>query len=293
MATLQALIRARVTAGLLVVLPIWVTWLLVSFIFGLMRDSSQWLVEAYVSSRFGEPLRRVLNIDLARLTQELGHAPGPAELYEVLPPYLQWILALLSVALTVFILYAIGLFAANLIGRRIIDAVERLLENVPLVKTVYRACKQILAALTGEQTQSFQRVAIVPFPDKSMRAVGFVTNTFRDAVSGVEYSCVFIPTTPNPTTGFFEIIPRADITDVDWSVEEAFGAIMSGGILLPPRVVTVEPNRVLPPSAAQELGAGRGATAAAMPDAPMAEPQAVAGATRDAGAAPVSGRGRG
>lgn len=253
-ATLRALIRTRVTTGLLVVLPVYVTYLLVTFVFGVMRDSSQWIVEAFLRSRFGEPFLTAWKVDVHKIAQRLGHDPTPAELFEHLPTYLQWSVAIFSVLLTIFILYTIGLFAANIFGRRVIETFERLLDRVPLVKTVYRSSKQILLTFTGDQSQNFQRVALVPFPDQSMRAVGFITNSFRDSVTDTELCTVFIPTTPNPTTGYLQVVPRGDVTELPWSIEEAVRAIMSAGILTP-SFLTIVPNKHLPDNVRSHIGA--------------------------------------
>ncbi len=245
-AGLQALVRTRVTTGLLVVLPVYVTILLVRFVFDLMRGSSQWLVDAYLSSRAGEWVRRsLLNIDLNELRERLGHTPSSEELYDALPAFFQWGVGIVSVLLTIVILYAIGLFAANIVGRRVIELYERILDRLPLVKTVYGATKQVLEAFAGDHRQGFQRVALIPFPDARMRAVGFVTNNVIDHVTQQELVTIFIPTTPNPTTGFFQILPRTEITELDWSVEDAFRAIVSGGILTPAGI-TLVPNGMRP-----------------------------------------------
>ena len=261
--TLRRLIRARVTAGVLVVLPVYVTILLVSFVFGMMRDSSIWVVDWYLrspagsrilddwrvpllDSATGEPviqngvvLTQTLTEKLARLQERLGHSPVLDEFYRILPTTLQWGVSVFSVLLTILLLYAIGLFTANFFGRRIIYALEALVDRVPLVKTVYRSSKQILTTLAGGETNNFQRVALVPFPQEKMRCVGFITSTFRDAVTGDELATVFIPTTPNPTTGYLQIVRRDDLVELDWSVEDAVRTIMSGGILRPDFITMV------------------------------------------------------
>jgi uncharacterized membrane protein len=124
-------------------------------------------------------------------------------------------------------------FAANIVGRRTIDLFESFVDRVPLVKTVYRALKQILATFAGEQSQEFQRAALVPFPQEKMRSVGFITAIFKDSITGEELAAVFIPTTPNPTTGYLQILKRKELVELDWSVEDAVRTIMSGGILRP------------------------------------------------------------
>lgn len=237
LATLRALVRTRVTTGLIVVLPIYVTWLVAKFVFGVMRDASQWVVLALLESAWFQ-------------TYVLRVASAPTEKIDIQQflaahPYLDWGIAISSVLLTIFLLYVIGLFAANIVGHRLLELLDRIVARVPLVKTVYRSLKQIMSSFAGDQTQSFRRVALVPFPDSSMRAVGFVTNTFRDSVTGEELCSVFIATTPNPTTGYLQVLKRNDITELNWTVEDAIRMVMSGGILAPPFLTLVQ-NKNLP-----------------------------------------------
>jgi uncharacterized membrane protein len=165
-----------------------------------------------------------------------------------LPPVVQWSIWGFAVVLTFFVLYMIGLLAANMIGRRIIDWVDYLVSRVPFVKTIYTALKQIVGLFSGKQSQGFQRVALVPFPNELTRSIAFITNTFKDSVTGEELCAAFIATTPNPTTGFVFVLKRTDIIEVDWTVEEAVKAIMSGGILSPSNVTMIT-GRPVPPTA--------------------------------------------
>jgi uncharacterized membrane protein len=224
-ATFKALLRTRIMAGLLVVLPLYVTIWLVMVMFRLMRDSSQWVVLALLDNKWFQ--EHVWKLDI-----EGGQTLDVDELLTDYP-MLDWGIAIVSVLLTIIILYAIGVFAANIFGRRIIDFFESFLDKVPLVKTVYRALKQIMATFAGEQSREYQRVALVPFPQERMRCVGFITATFKDSATGEELATVFIPTTPNPTTGYLQILKRKDLVELNWSVEEAVRTIMSGGILRP------------------------------------------------------------
>jgi uncharacterized membrane protein len=268
-ATLKVLLRTRIMAGLLVVLPIYVTIWLLRAVFRLMRDSSLWVVEAYLRSSFGERLLEswqvakpagyatwpdakaafkdavVTKIPVTErldfLEFRLGHPPEMQDFFDMLPETVQWVTAIVAVLLTIVILYAIGLFAANLLGRRVINTFESALDRVPLVKTVYRSTKQILATFAGEQSQEFQRAALVPFPQEKMRSVGFITAIFKDSVTGEELAAVFIPTTPNPTTGYLQILKRKELVELDWSVEEAVSTIMSAGILRP-EYLTIVPG---------------------------------------------------
>lgn len=252
-ATLRALIRSRITAGVITILPLLVTLWVVKLIFVWMRDASAWLVKAFLLSPLGEPYLRGLKFDFARWAelQTLPLPPSAQQFFKLVPWYWQWGVGLLSVLLTVFFLYFVGLFAANIFGRRFIETMEQFLDRVPLIKTVYRGLKQILGSFAGDQTQNFQRVALVAFPDQRMRAVGFITNVFPDSLTGEELCSVFIATTPNPTTGYLQIVKRADITELDWSVEEAIRTVMSAGILKP-AYLTIVPNRDLPTVRSQQ-----------------------------------------
>ena len=81
-----------------------------------------------------------------------------------------------------------------------------------------------------------QRVVLIPFPSPEMKTVGFVTRTFRDEVSGQDLAAVYVPTTPNPTSGYLEIIPSELVIETDWSVDQAMTFIMSGGAVAPDRI---------------------------------------------------------
>lgn len=256
-ATLKALLRTRITTGILTILPLLVTLWVVRLIFGWMRDASGWAVKALLLSPPGRPYLEQLHFDFARWEKikELGFQAAQEQFFELMPWHVRWGIAVFSVLLTIFILYVIGLFSANIFGRRLIEWVEQLVDRVPLVKTVYRGLKQILSSFSGDQTQTYQRVALVPFPDASMRAVAFITNIFPDSITGEELCTVFIATTPNPTTGYLQVLKRKDITELNWSVEEAIRCVMSAGILRPP-FLTIVPNKDLPTSVPPGVGPG-------------------------------------
>lgn len=218
-----ALLRTRIMAGLVTVLPVFVTIVVVRFVFGLMRDSSRWLVEGFLHGGWLAVLPQAWQSGFRVWTQE-----------ELASPALQWGIAVFSVFLTVFLLYAIGLLTANFIGRRAVTVMEKLVDRLPLIKTIYRATKQVLETFGGgDGKQKFQRVVLLPFMATGVKTIGFVTSTFRDPVNGEELCTVFYASTPNPTTGFLLVVPRSKLVELDWSMEDAAKAIISGGILLP------------------------------------------------------------
>lgn len=221
--TLQAVLRARVTAGLVFVLPLWITYLLLRFIFELMRDTSYWVVDWYLRG-WGDKLVESWGVAVEEFAEK-----GVS----VLPAQVQWGVATFSVLLTVFFLYCIGVLTANIVGRRLVRLGESILEHVPFVKTIYKSSKQILQTIAGESGQNFQRVVLIPFPTKEVRSIGFVTGSSRDTTTGEELYTVYLPTAPSPTGGFVIVVRKADVIELDWTVENALKTIISGGVLGP------------------------------------------------------------
>lgn len=259
--TIRRLVRARITTGIITILPLLITLWVIRLIFIWMRDASQWVVQAVLlagvppDATEPTPMLQQLGFDWKRWQQlaDVGLPTQQEQFFALMPWHVQWGIAIFSVLLTLFFLYAVGLLAANLVGRRVIESLEQLVDRVPLVKTVYRGLKQILSSLSGGQTQSFRRAALVPFPQEKMRCVGFITNIIKDSVTGEELCTVFIATTPNPTTGYLQILKRKDITELNWSIEEAIRCVMSGGILAPP-FLTMVPNKDLPDDLPEGVG---------------------------------------
>ncbi len=226
-------LRTRLSAGLILVIPIWITVILVRFIFALTRDASLWMVEGLLLTPWGAGLLDAWKVSAAALR---------ADGVEALPPAWRWCLGILSVLLTLTTIYVLGVVTTHIVGRRLVGAAEALVDRVPLVKTIYRASKQVLETFAGESAQSFQRVALVPFPADDVRTLGFVTQLMPDPISGEELCAVFVPTSPNPTTGFVFIVRRDRVVEMDWTVEEAIKAVMSGGVLLPD-IAAMAPQR--------------------------------------------------
>ncbi|MCC6680193.1 MAG: DUF502 domain-containing protein [Phycisphaeraceae bacterium] len=217
--------RNMITAGLVLILPIWASWVLVAFLFRLLRDASLWAIEALLLSSVGRSL-----LEHWGFTAQTWHERG----LEALPWPLRWSLAGAAVVLTVMLLYLLGAVATNILGRRLIGLAERLVDRLPLIKTVYRASKQVLEMMTGESARPFTRVVLVPFPGPQTRSIGFVTRPVHDPRTGQRLLAVLVATTPNPTTGFLLLVADDQVVDLDWTVEEAFKTIMSGGVLMPP-----------------------------------------------------------
>jgi uncharacterized membrane protein len=144
-----------------------------------------------------------------------------------------WRAALSLTALLVGI-YLLGEVAARTVGRRVLGFGEAILLRLPFVKVIYRATKQVMEAFQRPSARAFKSVVFLEFPRRDMRSVGFVTGTVRKP-DGSVWKTVFVPTTPNPTTGFLQIVPEGDLEVTDMTVEEGVKMIMSLGVLVPER----------------------------------------------------------
>ncbi len=129
-----------------------------------------------------------------------------------------------------------GLLASNLIGKRVISLGESVLNRLPFVRRIYSAVKEVASVLITEKTTAFQRVVLIRYPHRDAYALAFVTKDgveYMNRVVGRELVNVFIPTTPNPTSGFFLMIPKRDVVELDIPVEEAMKMVISGGAFAP------------------------------------------------------------
>ena len=141
----------------------------------------------------------------------------------------------LGVLLTILIIFALGIFLTNVLGKKLFYWAEKLIASIPLVKNIYSTIKQITNAFSGAvQTNNYQRVIYIQYPRAELWTICFVTGESVDK-SGVRYYHVFVPTTPNPTSGVFIIIPQQDAVDAEMTVEEGLKAVISGGLLAPKR----------------------------------------------------------
>jgi len=130
-----------------------------------------------------------------------------------------------------------GILASNLIGKRVIALGEGVMKRLPLIRRIYTAVKEVSAVLLSEDNTAFQRVVLIRYPHRDAYAMAFVTKDgsdyFNDLV-GDELINVFIPTTPNPTSGFLLMMPKRDVVALDIPVEEAMKMVISGGAFTPP-----------------------------------------------------------
>ena len=140
--------------------------------------------------------------------------------------------------IVVFIVLTLtGALTAGFVGRLYLRMSERLLNRMPVIRGIYGAIKQILETVLAKQSSAFREAVLVEYPRRGMWAIAFITGTTREEVQHLtEEECIniFLPTTPNPTSGFLLFLPRKDVIPLSMSVEEAIKMVISGGIVTPP-----------------------------------------------------------
>ena len=138
----------------------------------------------------------------------------------------------LGILLTLLLVYLLGIFVTNVLGKRFLHWLETLIKNIPLINTIYNTIKQIIQAFTGTSEKKFQSVVYIEYPRKDLWTLAFVTGESKNE-KDVEFYHLFVPTTPNPTSGVFIIIPKKDSIETELNVEEALKSVISGGMLAP------------------------------------------------------------
>jgi len=142
----------------------------------------------------------------------------------------------LGVLLSILVVMFTGLLAANLFGRKLVKLWEGLLSHVPLVRSVYSGAKQLAETMFSESGQSFRKVLLVEFPRRGLWTLAFLTGIDQGEAqlkTGQEVINVYVPTTPNPTGGYFVMVPKEDVQELDMSVDEGLKMLMSMGAVVP------------------------------------------------------------
>ncbi len=137
----------------------------------------------------------------------------------------------MGIVLLLVILYLFGVLVSNFIGRSILEGLESLTERIPIVNTAYRIGKQLSGTLSLPEKQIFRRPILVPYAYAGIWQVGFVTGSVTSEPDGQTYLKVYVPTPPNPTSGFVFFIKETETRDPGWTVEEAMQCILSGGLI--------------------------------------------------------------
>lgn len=136
-----------------------------------------------------------------------------------------------------FLITMIGFLTANLVGRTVVSFGESLLDRMPLVRSLYKGLKQIFQTVLAEQSSSFKQAGLIQYPRLGLWSIVFIATDTRGEVDhrlpGEDSISVFLPTTPNPTSGFLLFVPRKDVILLDMSVEEAAKMVISAGLVSP------------------------------------------------------------
>lgn len=215
-------LRRNVGAGLLVFVPLALT---------------VWLVRV-VWAWLDSPIRRIFRQPVPDAPEATGVLAALARLVHDLFGDALVVLDRPGVGLLVLIalIYLVGFVARTFVGGKLVALGEAVLRRVPLVRSIYTGTKQILEAILSGSERHFNEVVLIEYPRRGIYAIGFVTSPARGEVqahmSG-ETVNVFLPTTPNPTSGYLLVLPRSDLTVLDMSVEDAVKLIISGGIVAP------------------------------------------------------------
>ena len=197
--------------GLLTLFPIWLTWVVVKFVFVLLSGISAPLIN-FLAQQI-----------TARFPRTLGVIDD------------SWVQNTLSMIATLAVIILVGLLARRVIGQRLLAWFEKLMLRIPLANIIYTSSRKLLDILQTKPG-STQRVVLIDFPHRDMKAIGLVTRVLKEQGTGRELAAVYVPTTPNPTSGYLEIVPVELLTPTDWTVDQAMSFIISGGAVAPDSV---------------------------------------------------------
>jgi len=189
-------IRNRMISGILLCLPLGITFVILRVIYNITAG-----------------------ILMPFMEDRLDHIP-------------EAVLILTSLFVLIVFIYLIGAIGAHVIGKRLISFFEMIIINVPILKTIYSASKNIVNTLSSSGSASFKSAVFIEFPKKDSYSIGFVTGEVKDS-KGIPYYKIFVPTAPNPTSGFLQIIPVRKVIASDMPVEDAVKMVISGGIMGP------------------------------------------------------------
>jgi uncharacterized membrane protein len=190
----------------------------------------------------------------------LTRIPKQIAPFEGLDPILVYFLNLLvGLAAPLLIILTIGLMARNFAGKWLLDVGERVLQAIPLAGAVYKTLKQLLETLLRDSGNKFRRVVLVEYPRRGIWALAFVTGTLDNEIQSQMPQGMlnlFIPTTPNPTTGWYAVVPETEVLDLAMSIEDAFKVVISGGIVNPGNVAIATLNQASDPIVVAPVASG-------------------------------------
>ena len=212
-------LQRNILAGLITIGPLFVTWLVFSFVLGDLARAGRPLIALFVPF-----------IPHAWLAQD-------------------WVQTALAIALTLVALYLLGRIISLVIGRQIFGLLEWVLERLPFVAKIYTSVRQLLDTMMAKKDAS-QRVVLVDFPIAGQKSLGFLTRTLKDATTGQDLAAVLLPNAINPTSAFLQILPLERVTETDLTMEQAMSMLLTGGAVAPERMRFTRPTIAATPSPA-------------------------------------------
>ncbi len=200
-------IRRNMLVGLFTLIPIWLTLLLVNVILKFINELAAPIIKW--------------------MTATIQPSDG---LYDIIKSPL--FNTSLSVIVLLLLFYVVGWLASRYVGQKLLKVFEDTVDRIPVAKSIYRTIKRLADAVQSS-SNDVERVVLIEFPSRDMKTVGLVTRTFKDTTTGRELAAVYVPTTPNPTSGYLEIVPVEYVTPTNWKMDEAMSFIISGGADVP------------------------------------------------------------
>jgi uncharacterized membrane protein len=196
-------LQRNVISGIITAGPFFITWLVITFILGVLANA-------------GLPLVHVLALPF----------PAESEMHE------HWFQYILAVLLTIVLFYLIGRAMSQVVGRQMFAFFETSLERLPVVNKVYGSVRQLLETLTNKNSAG-QRVVLVEFPMPGQKSLGFLTHMVTDSQTGASLATVLIPQAINPSSAFLQLVPLERITETDLTMEQAMSMLLTGGAVCP------------------------------------------------------------
>ncbi len=202
--------QRNILAGVITIGPLFVTYLIFSFLLGVLAKAGLPMVQLFAAI-FPE----------AWLSQP-------------------WLQSVLAIVLTLILLWVVGRVTALVIGRQAFSLFEAVLDRLPLVAKVYSSVRQLLDSMMAKK-ESSQRVVLIDFPIAGQKSIGFLTRTLTDSTSGELLAAVLVPNAINPTSAFLQILPIHRVTETDLNMEQAMSMVMTGGAVGPDTILYSKP----------------------------------------------------
>ena len=199
-----------IITGIMSIIPITLTYWIIKSLFLFFSGPGGWIV-GFILPESLNSVYTIAGIEIASPLQKI-----------------------LGFTLTIIFLYVLGLIISNVLGKKIYKFLESILNKIPVVNRIYKSIKQITGALSGSNSKAFQKVVLVEYPRKGLWTISMVTGETID--NNELFYNIFVPTTPNPTSGYLLFVKASDTKEINISVEEGLKIIVSGGMIGPEKL---------------------------------------------------------